>query len=116
QNDKAYKGDTTHLDVVDDEGFMISATPSGGWIPTSPVIPAVGFPLGTRAQIFNLTEGHPNSFEPGKRPRTTLTPSVVFKDGKPWMVFGTQGGDMQDQWTLQFFLNVVEFGMDLQEA
>jgi gamma-glutamyltranspeptidase/glutathione hydrolase len=115
-DDKAYSGDTTHLDVADNEGYMMSATPSGGWIPSSPVIPSLGFPLGTRAQMFNLRKGHPNCVAPGKRPRTTLTPSLAFKDGKPWMVFGTPGGDMQDQWTLQFFLNVAEFGMDLQEA
>lgn len=112
----SYVGDTTHLDAADSEGFMMSATPSGGWIPSSPVIPAVGFPLGTRAQLFNLQEGHPNCIAPKKRPRTTLTPSVAFKDGKPWMVFGTPGGDMQDQWSLQFFLNIVEFDMNIQEA
>lgn len=114
--DKTYTGDTTHLDVIDAEGWMISATPSGGWIPSSPVIPLLGFPLGTRAQVFNLKECHPNCLVPGKRPRTTLTPSIAFHAGKPWMAFGTQGGDMQDQWTLQFFLNVLEFGMNLQEA
>ena len=113
---KTYTGDTTHLDVIDDEGFMMSATPSGGWIPTSPLIPELGFPLGTRAQCFNLNEGHPNSLQPGKRPRITLTPSLAFKGGKPWIVFGTSGGDHQDQWLLQFFLNLVEFDMDLQEA
>lgn len=115
-DDGVYVGDTTHLDVIDAEGFMMSATPSGAWIPTSPVIPELGFPLGTRAQCLNLNEGHPNGLKPGKRPRITLTPSLVFKDGKPWSVFGTPGGDCQDQWTLQFFLNLVEFGMDLQEA
>ncbi len=114
--DEAYKGDTTHLDAVDGEGFLISATPSGGWMPSSPVIPALGFPLGTRAQIFHLDEQHPNGLLPGKRPRTTLTPSLAFKDGLPWMAYGTPGGDMQDQWTLQFLLNVVDFGMDLQQA
>jgi gamma-glutamyltranspeptidase / glutathione hydrolase len=114
--DEAYKGDTTHLDVIDDEGFMMSATPSGAWIPSSPVIAGLGFPLGTRAQMFNLKEGHPNCLQPFKRPRTTLTPTLALMDGKPWMVFGTPGGDMQDQWALQFFLNVVEFGMDLQQA
>ena len=115
-DDTPYRGDTTHLDTADGEGFLMSATPSGAWIPTSPVIPTLGFPLGTRAQVFNMKEGHPNCLAPGKRPRTTLTPSVAFKDGEPWMAFGTPGGDMQDQWTLQYFLNVAEFGMDLQKA
>ncbi len=111
-----YGGDTTHLDVIDAEGNMVSATPSGGWIPSSPVIDGLGFPLGTRAQMFYLEPGRPNALEPGKRPRTTLTPSLALKEGKPWLAFGTPGGDCQDQWTLQFFLNVVDFGMDLQEA
>lgn len=115
-DDTAYSGDTTHLDVADRSGLMMSATPSGGWIPTSPVIPALGFPLGTRAQMFNFKTGHPNCIAPGKRPRTTLTPSLAFRDGKPWMAFGTPGGDMQDQWALHFFLNLVEYGMGLQEA
>ena len=109
-------GDTTHLDVIDDEGYMISATPSGGWIPASPLIPSLGFPLGTRAQCLTLNENHPNGLLPGKRPRITLTPSLVFKDDAPWIVFGTPGGDCQDQWTLQFFLNLVDFNMDIQEA
>lgn len=109
-------GDTTHIDAVDAEGNMFSATPSGGWFQSSPVMPELGFPLGTRAQQFNLQAGHPNALAPGKRPRTTLTPSLVLRDGAPHMVFGTEGGDNQDQWTLQFFLNVVEFGMDLQAA
>lgn len=113
---KTYVGDTTHLDVIDDEGFMMSATPSGGWIPSSPVIPALGFPLGTRMQCMTLNENHPNGLMPGKRPRITLTPSLVFKDEKPWIIFGTPGGDCQDQWTLQFFLNLVDFNMDMQEA
>ena len=113
---EVYTGDTTHLDAIDGDGLMMSATPSGGWIPTSPVIPALGFPLGTRAQVFSLRADHPNGLQPGKRPRTTLTPSLAFRGGKPWIVFGTPGGDAQDQWTLQFFLNAVEFGMDLQAA
>ena len=113
---RVYTGDTTHVDVVDYEGNMFAATPSGGWIPTSPVVPGLGFPLGTRGQQFYLDPAHPDSLMPGKRPRTTLTPSLAMKDGRPHMVFGTPGGDQQDQWTLQFFLNVVDFGMDLQEA
>ena len=116
RDNEVFAGDTTHLDIIDDEGYMISATPSGGWFHASPIIPGVGFALGTRAQMFNLKEGHPNCLQPCKRPRTTLTPSMAFKDGKPWMAFGTPGGDNQDQWTLQFLLNVIEFGMDLQQA
>lgn len=112
----AYVGDTTHLDVVDREGNMMSATPSGGWIPSSPVVEGLGFPLGTRGQMFSLDPDHPNALMPWKRPRATLTPSLVTVEGKPFMVFGTPGGDCQDQWTLQFFLNFVDFEMDLQEA
>lgn len=108
--------DTTHIEAVDAQGNMISATPSGGWISSSPVIPGLGFPLGTRAQMFSLDPKHPNCLQPHKRPRTTLTPSLVTKNGRPFMAFGTPGGDSQDQWTLQFFLNFVEFGMNLQEA
>src|SRR5438105_14321541 len=109
-------GDTTHIDVVDRWGNLFAATPSGGWIGSSPVIEGLGFPLGTRGQMFYLDERHANSLVPGKRPRTTLTPSLALRDGQPWLAFGTPGGDQQDQWSLQFFLNVVEFGMDLQEA
>jgi gamma-glutamyltranspeptidase/glutathione hydrolase len=109
-------GDTTQLDAIDRFGNMISITPSGGWFSSSPVIPGLGFPLGTRGQMFWLDPAHPNCLEPGKRPRSTLTPSLVTKDGRPWMVFGTPGGDCQDQWTLQLFLNHVDFGMDIQEA
>ncbi len=112
----AHAHDTTHCDAVDRWGNMVAATPSGGWIQSSPVIPGVGFPLGTRGQMFYLNPRRPNALKPGKRPRTTLTPSLALRNGKPWMAFGTQGGDQQDQWTLQFFLNVVDFGMDLQEA
>jgi len=111
-----YIGDTTHLDAVDRWGNMLSATPSGGWFPSSPVIKDLGFPLGSRLQMFNLDPGHANSLAPGKRPRTTLTPSMVLKEGRPFMVFGTPGGDQQDQWTLQFFLNCIDFNMNLQEA
>lgn len=111
-----YDLDTVQLDAVDKFGNMISATPSGGWIPTSPVVPGLGFPLGTRAQMLHLDPEHVEKLEPGKRPSTTLTPSLVMRDGAPYMVFGTPGGDRQDQWTLQLFLNHVDFDMNLQEA
>lgn len=111
-----FDGDTTKLEVIDSEGNMVSATQSGAWLMTSPVIGGLGFPLGTRGQMFSLASGHPNSLEPGKRPRTTLTPSLAMKNGKPFMVFGSPGGDCQDQWALESFLNVIEFGMSLQEA
>ena len=112
----AHSGDTCHLDVADRFGNVVTATPSGGWLQSSPVIPGLGFCLGTRAQMFTLTPGLPNSLAPGKRPRTTLSPSLALRDGKPYLAFGTPGGDQQDQWTLGFFLNHVHFGMNLQEA
>ena len=110
------RGDTCHVAVVDRWGNMVAATPSGGWLQSSPVVPGLGFPLGTRAQMFWLEEGLPNSLAPGKRPRTTLTPSMTFRDGLPYMAFGTPGGDTQDQWSLNMFLNHAVFGMDLQAA
>jgi gamma-glutamyltranspeptidase / glutathione hydrolase len=109
-------GDTVHLDVVDRHGNIVSATPSGGWLWSSPVVPGLGFPLGTRAQMFWLEEGLPNSLEPGKRPRTTLSPSLAFRGGDPYLAFGTPGGDQQDQWSLVFFLHHVDFRLDLQAA
>ncbi|HEX5850783.1 MAG TPA: gamma-glutamyltransferase family protein [Rubrobacter sp.] len=109
-------GDTCHRDVVDRHGNMVSATPSGGWLQSSPVVPGLGFPLGTRAQMFWLTAGLPNSLEGGKRPRTTLTPSLALRDGEPYLAFGTPGGDQQDQWSLHFFLAHAHFGLNLQEA
>jgi gamma-glutamyltranspeptidase/glutathione hydrolase len=109
-------GDTCHLDVVDRHGNMVSATPSGGWLQSSPTIPELGFCLGTRGQMFWLHPGLPNSLRPGARPRTTLTPSFALRDGRPWLAFGTPGGDQQDQWTLNFFLSVVHGGRNLQEA
>ena len=114
--DHAHTGDTTHLDAVDIQGNMVASTPSGGWIGTSPVIRGLGFPLGTRGQMFYLNPQRPNALAPHKRPRATLTPTLVTRDGEPFMVFGTPGGDAQEQWTSQFFLNYVEFGMDIQEA
>jgi gamma-glutamyltranspeptidase/glutathione hydrolase len=109
-------GDTTHVDAVDRWGNLFSATPSGGWIGSSPVVEGLGFPLGTRGQMFYLDERHANALVPRKRPRTTLTPSMALREGEPWLAFGTPGGDQQDQWSLQFFLNVVDFDMELQEA
>ena len=108
---------TVHVDAVDAQGNMASFTPSGGWIPSSPVIPSLGFPLSIRMMTFYLTpKNHPNVVAPGKRPRTTLTPGMAFKDGKPWMSFGTMGGDQQEQWLIQFFLNRAVFGMTIQQA
>ena len=95
---------------------MVSATPSGGWLQSSPVIPGLGFPLGTRAQMFSLDPEHPNALAPLKRPRTTLSPSLALRGDEPYLVFGTPGGDQQDQWTLLFFLAHVLFGYDLQRA
>jgi gamma-glutamyltranspeptidase/glutathione hydrolase len=113
----AWDGGTTGTRAVDADGNLFSATPSGGWFRSSPVIPGLGFALGTRGQMFWLHDPeHPAALRPRKQPRTTLSPSLVMKNGHPWLVFGTPGGDQQDQWTLQFFLNVVDFGMDLQDA
>jgi gamma-glutamyltranspeptidase/glutathione hydrolase len=110
------RGDTVHLDVVDRHGNVFAATPSGGWLHSSPVVPELGFPLGTRAQMFWLDPEHPNGLAPGKRPRTTLSPTLALRDGEPNLAFGTPGGDQQDQWTLAFFLRHVVFGNDLQAA
>ncbi len=107
---------TTGTRAADAAGNLFSATPSGGWFRTSPILEGLGFVLSTRGQIFWLDDSKANRLEPRKRPRTTLTPSLALKDGAPFLVFGTPGGDEQDQVNLQFFLNVVEFGMDLQEA
>jgi gamma-glutamyltranspeptidase/glutathione hydrolase len=109
------RGDTCHIDVADRWGNVISATPSGGWLQSSPTIPVLGFCLGTRAQMFWLEEGLPNTLAPGKRPRTTLSPSFATRDGVQ-LSFGTPGGDQQDQWQLGFFLNHAVHGMDLQAA
>ncbi|MFE0253930.1 gamma-glutamyltransferase family protein [Streptomyces sp. NPDC059010] len=119
--DGGTRGDTCHLDVVDRWGNMVAATPSGGWLQSNPVVPELGFPLGTRLQMTWLEEGLPNSLAPGRRPRTTLTPSIALRDGVPVLAFGTPGGDQQDQWQLHFFLAValrdrVRGGLDLQGA
>ena len=113
---QAGRGDTCHLDVADRWGNVVTATPSGGWLQSSPVIPSLGFCLGSRAQMFTLDPGLPATIAPGKRPRTTLSPTLVLSDGEPCLAFGTPGGDQQDQWTLGFFLNHVHFGMNLQQA
>ncbi len=110
------KGDTCHIDVIDRWGNMVSATPSGGWLQSSPVIPALGFGLNSRAQMFWLEEGVPASLAPGKRPRTTLSVNLAYREGEPYMAFGTPGGDYQDQWPLTFLLRHIHHGMGLQEA
>ncbi|MGA5321384.1 gamma-glutamyltransferase family protein [Streptomyces seoulensis] len=119
--DGTTRGDTCHLDVVDRWGNMIAATPSGGWLQSNPVVPELGFPLGTRLQMTWLEEGLPNTLTPGRRPRTTLSPSLALRDGVPVLAFGTPGGDQQDQWQTHFFLAValsapVRGGLDLQGA
>jgi gamma-glutamyltranspeptidase/glutathione hydrolase len=110
------RGDTCHIDVVDVEGNLVSATPSGGWLQSSPYIPELGFCLGSRAQMFWLEPGLVSSLAPRRRPRTTLSPSIALRDGEPWLAFGTPGGDQQDQWSLAFFLAVAHGGLDLQAA
>ncbi|WP_330342759.1 gamma-glutamyltransferase family protein [Streptomyces sp. NBC_00557] len=119
--DGTTRGDTCHLDVADRWGNMVAATPSGGWLQSNPVVPELGFPLGTRLQMTWLEEGLPNTLTPGRRPRTTLTPSLALRGGVPVLAFGTPGGDQQDQWQLHFFLAAalrapVRGGLDLQGA
>ena len=110
------RGDTCHVDVVDRWGNMVSATPSGGWLQSSPVIPDLGFCLNSRAQMFWLQEGLPTTLEPGKRPRTTLTPSMALRDGKGYLAYGTPGGDQQDQWQTIFILRHLDAGFNLQQS
>ncbi len=110
------RGDTVHIDVIDREGNMVSVTPSGGWLQSSPIIPGLGFCLNSRAQMFWLKPGLPTSLSPGKRPRTTLTPSLALYEGRPTLAFGTPGGDQQEQWQLSFFLRYVHHKMNLQAA
>ena len=110
------RGDTVHIDVIDRWGNMVSATPSGGWLQSSPVIPGLGMPLNSRAQMFWLDEGLPTSLAPGRRPRTTLTPSMADAPDGTLHAFGTPGGDQQDQWQLIYLLRLVHSGMDLQQG
>jgi gamma-glutamyltranspeptidase/glutathione hydrolase len=108
---------TVHVDVVDAKGNIASFTPSGGWLKSAEVMDGLGFPLSVRMMTFYLGPAHhPNVVAPYKRPRTTLTPSLAYKEGKPWMAFGTMGGDNQGQWLLQYFAYRAAFGMGLQQA
>jgi gamma-glutamyltranspeptidase/glutathione hydrolase len=109
-------GDTCHIDVIDQWGNFVSATPSAGWLQSSPAIPGLGFCLGSRCQMFWLDETLPNGLRPGKRPRTTLSPSLVLRDGKPWMSFGTPGGEQQDQWQPIMLARMLDHGFGIQQA
>jgi len=109
-------GDTCHIDVIDRHGNFVSATPSAGWLQSSPAIPGLGFCLGSRCQMFWLDESLPNGLRPGKRPRTTLSPSLVLRDGKPWMSFGTPGGEQQDQWQAIMLARMVDHKYGIQQA
>jgi gamma-glutamyltranspeptidase/glutathione hydrolase len=111
-----FVGDTCHIDVIDRHGNMVAATPSGGWLSSSPTIPALGFALSTRLQITWLDEGLPNTLAPSVAPCTTLSPSLALRDGEPYMAFGTPGGDQQDQWSLAFFMRHAVHGLNLQQA
>jgi gamma-glutamyltranspeptidase/glutathione hydrolase len=110
------RGDTCHLDVVDRWGNMISATPSGGWLQSSPTIPELGFSLGSRLQMNWLEPESPSALVPGRRPRTTLTPTIVSRSGEPLMALGSPGGDQQDQWQLLFLLRTLVGGYQPQQA
>ena len=116
RRDGSTRGDTCHIDVVDRWGNMISATPSGGWLQSSPTVPELGFCLGSRSQMFWLDEGLPASLEPGARPRSTLTPTMVLREGVPVLACGSPGGDQQDQWQSLFLLRHLIGGQSLQEA
>ncbi|WP_198295507.1 MULTISPECIES: gamma-glutamyltransferase [unclassified Diaminobutyricimonas] len=112
----ATAGDTVHLDVVDRWGNMVSAMPSGGWLHSSPIIPELGFALGTRMQMMWLEQGLPGSLVPGRRPRTTLSPTLAFRDGRPALAFGSPGGDQQDQWQFAFLATVLRGEANAQRA
>jgi gamma-glutamyltranspeptidase/glutathione hydrolase len=110
------RGDTVHIDAVDRWGNLVSATPSGGWLQSSPVVPGLGMPLNSRAQMFWLDEGLPTSLAPGRRPRTTLSPSMARRPDGGWLSYGTPGGDQQDQWQLILLLRLIGGETDLQAA
>ncbi|MBY8880094.1 gamma-glutamyltransferase family protein [Streptomyces sp. PLK6-54] len=110
------RGDTCHLDVVDRWGNIIAATPSGGWLQSSPAIPSLGFALGTRLQMTWLDPAAPSYLTPGRRPRTTLSPTLLLRDGQPVAALGTPGGDQQDQWQLLYLIRTLVHGLDPQEA
>lgn len=110
------RGDTCHVDVIDRWGNLVSATPSGGWLQSSPTVPELGCPLGTRAQMFWLDPVSPSVVAPGRRPRTTLSPTLVLRGDEPVTALGTPGGDQQDQWSLLYFLRLVVGGMNLQQG
>ncbi|WP_336704134.1 gamma-glutamyltransferase family protein [Micrococcus terreus] len=110
------RGDTCHIDVVDRWGNIISATPSGGWLQSSPTVPGLGFCLGTRLQMTWLELGAPTTLTPGRRPRTTLTPTLVLKDGRAVAALGSPGGDQQDQWQLLYLLRTIVGGYEPQQA
>jgi gamma-glutamyltranspeptidase/glutathione hydrolase len=115
--DEAFYAGTTSIEAADAEGWVVSITPSGGWIPAV-IAGRTGIGLSQRMQSF-VTDPAENPFnvvEPGKQPRVTLTPTMALQDGRPFLSFAVQGGDSQDQNLLQFFLNIVEFGMTVQEA
>ena len=109
------RGDTVHIDVIDRHGNMVSVTPSGGWLQSSPTIPGLGFCLNSRAQMYWLKPGLASSLVPGRRPRTTLTPTLALHEDGAAMAFGTPGGDQQDQWQLTFFLRHVHHCNNLQQ-
>src|SRR5207249_334042 len=107
--------ETSCVYVVDRHGNVLSATPSGAWLP-SVIAGDTGIPFGSRLQTLLLTPGHPNQLQPGKRPRVTLSPTIVLKEGRPFLALSTPGGDNQDQAMLQVLLNIIDFGMSPQEA
>jgi len=115
--DESFRAGTTSIIAADEEGWLVSVTPSGGWVPSF-IAGRTGIGLSQRMQSFVLDEAENpfNVLKPGQRPRVTLTPTLAMKDGKPWLAFAVQGGDTQDQNLLQFFLDIAEFGMTVQEA